>query len=784
MLFQEGGDALVMAGDFQAEFCHGVPARSTWKDLKSLPMFATMQDWEKVGLQQEIALHEGAEPEAKHVRMNCTVRWHSTHWAGCPVRGQEGHGTQPVSTGAVQTSSSSLAPGEDTVNVSAGAAASTQGTQPVVTGAVRVPAASVVDPKQSLLFTGIKKRGVEEEATPSVSTVKTSRSGEELLLERSDETIKSLLDCIEACVRQNDLFTLAITGKTTIILELMLDVFCRFFPARPGEEERYMTATFSHAQSDAISNDVYRARTCHTACSYRVASLRNKHLALKTKEQEMKQRWQPKILVIQDEISLVPAAVENMMLYRSMRARQDEGLDPASYFHPGELMGHIPILLIAGDFLQIKPANEISLADNLEELIRKMPHRVQTEHHAAQAALMTIDTVIHLKKSKRFLDAHLPEITTAMRTCTPAAPLSEDHLAQLRTRKIENCKKELTTDLFKHGHVIGMYWENIARSMVERANRDAQDLDVPLFCLQAADQRHSRKNKAIDKQLTHQLLTVPNPHRTGKLQGMLLVHENMVVRLADVLAPHLGLVKDKLAVVVKVDLHHEDQKRLDRREPGFCLFFPDYMAKGIWVKLLKGKNSPMEEALLQTWEEKFQNVADHTTDAKTLFFVELVHAEFKIDLKLGEETEKIEVIRWQFPLLHGMLRTAYSAQGLTLDGGVLVDLRRGGGLEDADWWLAIYVMLTRARKLKNLILLGFTEQVEELLRRGPPTYLRELTDKLETKAASTLERLQSWPVYDALQASWHSALPVGPNRFWLKRSGGGIGLTRCSTCGT
>ena len=179
------------------------------------------------------------------------------------------------------------------------------------------------------------------------------------------------------------------TGKTTIILELMLDVFCRFFPARPGEEERYMIATFSHAQSDAISNDVYRARTCHTACSYRVASLRNKHLALKTKEQEMKQRWQPKILVIQDEISLVPAAVENMMLYRSMRARQDEGLDPASYFHPGELMGHIPILLIAGDFLQIKPANEISLADNLEELIRKMPHRVQTEHHAAQAALMT-----------------------------------------------------------------------------------------------------------------------------------------------------------------------------------------------------------------------------------------------------------------------------------------------------------------------------------------------------------------------------------------------------------
>ena len=132
-----------------------------------------------------------------------------------------------------------------------------------------------------------------------------------------------------------------------------------------------------------------------------------------------------------------------------------------------------------------------------------------------------------------------------------------------------------------------------------------------------------------------------------------------------------------------------------------------------------------------------------------------MHADFKIDLKIGEENEKIEVIRWQFPLLHGMLRTA---QGLTLDGGVLVDLRRAGGLEDDDWWLAICVMLTRARKLENLILLGMTDQVEDLLRRGPPAYLRELTDKLEAKGASTLERLQNWPLYDSVQTSWHHTL--------------------------
>ena len=143
---------------------------------------------------------------------------------------------------------------------------------------------------------------------------------------------------------------------------------------------------------------------------------------------------------------------------------------------------------------------------------------------------------------------------------------------------------------------------------------------------------------------------------------------------------------------MKVDLH------LGMSGIWFLSFFPDYMVKGIWVKLLKGKNLPMEDAVLEMREEKFENVADHAADAKTLFFVELVQAEFKTDLKVGEETEKIEVIRWQLPLLHGMLRTAYSAHGLTLDGGVLVDLRRAGGLDNADWWLAIYVMLTRGRK--------------------------------------------------------------------------------------
>ena len=38
----------------------------------------------------------------------------------------------------------------------------------------------------------------------------------------------------------------------------------------------------------------------------------------------MEKKWQPKILLVADEAGLFPALVWNMLLYRSMRARQNE----------------------------------------------------------------------------------------------------------------------------------------------------------------------------------------------------------------------------------------------------------------------------------------------------------------------------------------------------------------------------------------------------------------------------------------------------------------------------
>ena len=48
--------------------------------------------------------------------------------------------------------------------------------------------------------------------------------------------------------------------------------------------------------------------------------------------------------------------------------------------------------------------------------------------------------------------------------------MPEELMQKLRQRRVEVCKHELDDELFRHGHVLGMYWENIACSMAERAH--------------------------------------------------------------------------------------------------------------------------------------------------------------------------------------------------------------------------------------------------------------------------------------------------------------------------
>ena len=155
---------------------------------------------------------------------------------------------------------------------------------------------------------------------------------------------------------------------------------------------------------------------------------------------------------------------------------------------------------------------------------------------------------------------------------------------------------------------------------------------------------------------------------------------------------------------------------------------------------------PFHNAQLENFTSSFVAVdADSSVsiDAASLVYIKLEKADFNLPVHLPDgSSESIHVTRWNLPLTHAMVRTAMSSQGLTFNGGVVADLCRAGGMEDDIWWLNVYVMLSRARKLDSLILVGLSPQVRALLEAGPPAYIRQKIHTLQAKSIRTLRRAE------------------------------------------
>ena len=123
---------------------------------------------------------------------------------------------------------------------------------------------------------------------------------------------------------------------------------------------------FSHAQANAISTERIQARTLHSACAMRVQSLANKNMAPGAKRETLLQTWRNKVLVVNEEVSMMPAEAIKMDIYRAMWGRHEQfSVKPDDYHELRHLFGRMPLAVFLGDFLQLKPPKSISLADDL-----------------------------------------------------------------------------------------------------------------------------------------------------------------------------------------------------------------------------------------------------------------------------------------------------------------------------------------------------------------------------------------------------------------------------------
>ena len=228
------------------------------------------------------------------------------------------------------------------------------------------------------------------------------------------------------------------------------------------------------------------------------------------------------------------------------------------------------------------------------------------------------------------------------------------------------------------------------------------------------------------------LMNKVNLGDTGLMHGMLPIHVGMRVRLLDHIDKAKALVKDAEGDVVRVEINPADADEVDsaRREgrPAYLRHLPF----GIWLSMAKYEGAPFVKRL--------QKLTDGISpqDARSLVFVEpKPSSQFCFSTKV-EPVGKVtfSVVRTGFVLSHGRVITSTACQGKTLHDGVIIDAgRRLGGqnpTREDDFWLHLYVMLSRATDLDN-ILLTRAPPVEFLLQ-GPP---ESLARTLRTFAART-----------------------------------------------
>ena len=277
--------------------------------------------------------------------------------------------------------------------------------------------------------------------------------------------------------------------------------------------------------------------------------------------------------------------------------------------------------------------------------------------------------------------------------------------------------ERLREERFQTGHMIGIYWATVSRWMVMRARRDARTLGSPLILIQAADVT----KPPMPKELAMKLMNKPNPEPSN-IHSMLVLHVGMRVRLLDALDVDNGLVKDSEGDVVKIVPHPADSADFDAMmELGQGMLYLKHPPLGVWLRMEKYTGAPFVKKLQGSMR---------LDDIKKLVFVEPTTARKPFEFR-GHM-----VMRTGLPLSHARVVTSTACQGRTMRKGVILDCgRQETGchpMEDDDWWLDLYVMLSRATSLDDLLLVRAPDL--EFFLKGPP---RNLTKQLSKLARRT-----------------------------------------------
>ena len=290
-----------------------------------------------------------------------------------------------------------------------------------------------------------------------------------------------------------------------------------------------------------------------------------------------------------------------------------------------------------------------------------------------------------------------------------------------------------TREQLLQAHWGGFAWEQVARLQQLRAALEARAAGQTLYFAQAIDRPTGPTQLSRDHVFA--ALQVVNMTKTSYLLGMCPLYVGMPARVSCILPMPL-LTRELPVIVRRIELH--------LKEP------PVPEGQGCVVLAYQ----PLA-VLVEVDDEEYRNycLPGHEGVPPGHFFIRAISSENAWSFQTAGK-EKISVVRKQVPLAPRCVLTHYGLQGVTARRGLVAFLSRPSWMRDADYALAMYVMLSRPRKLDDLWIIDLPERdVFEGHLHAHNTTLVERMQQFEAQALRDESRALSY----VRKLGWHSS---------------------------
>ncbi len=248
-------------------------------------------------------------------------------------------------------------------------------------------------------------------------------------------------------------------------------------------------------------------------------------------------------------------------------------------------------------------------------------------------------------------------------------------------------------------------------------------------------------------------------NETGRLPGFCMFHIGQLVRFTQTVEADFISV-DQTGVVVGIDFHEhepvENKEALNLLDKPVVLL--RHMPVAVYVKLtrdedeLQSRLSFLEDKPCVRHEPSGVDAACPDCDVRSNIVAIKPHQNrLAWTLQLKSLDAYVRVKRTQLPFVCARGSTEHVLQGSTCDPGLVFHWKFPRRMSLDMKWLAIYVALSRVRRLSSLKSIGMDEKIKAVLEQGPPdtipaqfaAYFGE-KEKKTTLAADAAMRELGW----------------------------------------